>query len=90
MKGLIIASEDIEIEDKKDKTKKIKLTKISILKENNRIKEAYLSENRKGFSPNMVINVFDILEDSDYVNVEFAEDYQGKAVLDKILPFKHA
>jgi uncharacterized protein (DUF111 family) len=93
MKVIVIGSEEVEFNGKdksgKETGEMVKLTKISLLKEDKRVKEVYVSEkNLKGFDPKMTVNLFEILEEADYVDVSFTEDYTGKAKLDKIVPFE--
>jgi hypothetical protein len=92
MKGIIIGVSEVEFDDKdregKLTGKKVKMNKVSVLKEDLRIKEVFVkSESPKGFEPKMVVDLFSILEDQDYVEVTFNEDYTGKVKLDKIRPF---
>lgn len=87
MKGLVIAQEEVKFPDKQDKTKTVTMTKVSVLMESNRVKEVFLSDNKKGFNPEMVFPIFQGLEDQDYVEVELTEDYQGKSKVSKFLPY---
>jgi hypothetical protein len=61
------------------------MTKLTILTKNFRIKESYVTEkNQRGFQPAQVVDLFNVLEDEDYVDTSFEEDFRGKLKLDQI------
>lgn len=88
MQAIILKAEPVSFKDKQDPTKQIAMTKLTILQKNLRIKESYITENnQRGFDKKSVVDLFSMLEDDDYVDVTFEEDFKGKLKLDNIQPY---